>query len=141
MSQTDTNPETPRRKSLLKMMNDGGVVIGFAVTIIGGYVWLESNYARIDKLSSEKCALSYEIRITRADIEFTGVDEEIVLHRNELESLLQASSAPAEHIDFKKAFIKRLEDRAERITKEKECLRRAKDGCFQNNHDTGQCYE
>ena len=139
MAAENTKKQEKRHPSQIVKEWWGVVLIG--VAILGGYWWLDENYARIEKLAAEKCVLSYEIRLTKADIEFTDTDKEGDLHRNELEDLLQRSNPPQERVNFKKKYIESLNGRLQEINKKRECLRRAKDKCFQGNTDTDQCYD
>jgi len=132
---------TEDRRSPLQSIKDWWSVVVIAVAILGGYWWLERNFARIEKLDAEKCSLSYEIRITRGDIEFKSNDEELDLHRSELEHLLQLADRPQERVEFKKGFIESLEERGREISDRLSCLRRAKDDCFHGDVDTGKCYD
>ena len=127
------------KRPLEKVKEWWGVVI-IGVAILGGYWWLEKNFARVAKLAAEKCSLTYEIRLTRADIEFKSIDEEIDLHRSELEGLLQMVDPPGERVEFKKGYIDSLEGRTQAIADSIDCLRRAKDRCFQGDVDTDKCY-
>lgn len=115
-------------------------VILVAIGVLCGYFWLEQNFAKLDKLNSEKCFLTYEIRITKADIEFTNVDEEIDLQRSELEDLLQIADAPQELIEFKRGAISSLEERSEQISQLRECLRRWQGSCF-DGAETEKCFD
>lgn len=114
-------------------------VIG--VAIVGGYLWLEQNFAKVEKLEAEKCNLSYEIRITKAEIEFDGVDENLDLNRNELEALLQIPDRPEELVEFKKNFIEELEIRSRNIKTHTDCLDRAQIACLENDTNIGKCYD
>ena len=134
----DAKKET---KSALAVLDEWKAIIGFVLLLFGGYFWLEKNYAKIDKLASEKCVLSYEIRITRADIEFENVDEEIDKQRNALDGLLQSASTSSNLISFKKGYIQSLEQRAEKLDDLKECLFRARKACLQDDRDTEKCYD
>ena len=128
-------------KSAAQIVKDWWGVVVIALAVLGGYWWLEQNFARLDMLAAEKCNLSYEIRLTKADIEFRDIDEEITLHRSELENLLQLANPPQRRTAFKKAFIDSLEGRMQDINNQVSCLRRAKDSCFQNDTGTDKCYE
>ena len=128
-------------KSPLQIVKDWWGIVVITIAVLGGYFWLEKNYARIEQLAAEKCSLSYEIRIATADIQFKNVDEEVDRHRSELEDLLQLAAPPQKRVEFKKGFIKSLEARAEEIIERKVCLERAKGKCFQGDTNTEKCYD
>lgn len=128
------------KKRPLQIIKDWWSVVLIGVAILGGYGWLERNFARVDKLNAEKCSLYYEIRITKADIEFKSTDEAAELQRGELEDLLQLAFSPEKRVEFKKGVIASLDTRAREISNRKECLRRAKDSCFQNDVSIEKCY-
>lgn len=133
--------EKEESKSVLAVINEWKAIIGFMVLILGGYFWLDGHYARIEELQEEKCSLSYQIRITKADIEFANVDEEIDLHRVELEGLLQTVNPPEERVAFKKGTIDSLDERLELISSLTQCLLRARIGCSESDAGTEKCYE
>ena len=135
------NQEGRTNKSPLQIVKDWWGIVLIFVAIVTGYMWLEKNFTRIEKLDSEKCSLSYEIRITKADIEFNRIDEELDLNRSELEDLLQLPDRPEELLQFRENFIKNLEGKSVEISNRKKCLSRAKSQCFQGDTNTQKCYD
>ena len=133
--------KTKDKKSAFDTVKDWWSIAAIGFAIIAGYIWLEANFAKIDKLNSEKCNLSYEIRITRAELEFQSVDEDMSLQRSELEDLLTMTNPPQKRVEFKQGYVASLEDKLRDIGETLECLRRAKEACFQNDIDTSKCYE
>ena len=139
MAVEDAKEQEKRRP--IQVVKDWWGVVVIAIAILGGHAWLEKNYAHVEKLAAEKCVLSYEIRLSATDIEFTNKDEENDLHRRELEDLLQLTNPPQERVEFKRNYIERLDGRLQEISKKNECLRRAKEKCFEGKTDTDQCYD
>ena len=132
------NQENRRPTQIIK--DWWGVVVIF-IAILGGFFWLDENYARIEKLAMEKCNLSYEIRITKAEIEFKSADEEKDLHQGEYEDLLQQADPPEELVKFKKSIIIELDKRVKVISGRKNCLTKAKELCIQKDASTEKCYD
>lgn len=124
----------------VKKLQEWWGVVAIALVVLGGFFWLDKNYARIDKLAAEKCNLSYEIRLTKTDIELNKLDEELSGYRRDLELLLETADPPTEIIDLKKTVIKQLEDQLKEIADLKNCLIRSKNKCFQGDVDTDKCF-
>lgn len=129
--QTKTTP--------VEVINNWWSIVLIAVAIIGGFLWLESNYAKIAKLNTEKCVLSYEIMLSRSEVQFKDIDEKIALNRSELDDLLSVSSAQQAKIDYFKEYIAQLEGRLREEYGRRECLRKAQHTCIEGKHELNEC--
>ena len=117
-----------------------GVVL-IAVGLIGGFIWLDKTYARIEKLEAEKCWLTYEIRLTQEKFKFETLDKELSLQRNEHEDLLIAGSAPQPRLAKKEELIKNLEERSTELGLTTACLDRARYACTRGDTQIDKCYK
>ena len=57
------------RKSLVGTIREWWAVVGIFVAIVGGYVWLESEYAKVQMLEEQRNALQQAIEDQRAEFE------------------------------------------------------------------------
>lgn len=150
-------------KSPIETVKEWWGIIVIVVGLIGGYIWLESTYARVEMLETERdqlnvdlkeqkaelnkeineldCRLKYTIDVKRSSIEHRRYDELLALIRAEYNSLDPVSLTTPRATNL----VEEIKSTGERLClfeSVKECQEDEHDKCFEGGkYDDKECPE
>ena len=121
--------------------------------IVGGFLWMESTFARVDQLEyllqekfakiklleQHRCQLFYTIKRERAEIELKALEADI----SELEATLRALLRPATRDEARIAWIEgslpSLNNKESDLGEKRQCLIGALQSCFTGDTNINKC--